>query len=178
MSRVIPAGTISVDWVNHRLERARRRSALCHRVQRARDENRAILKCLGQISSRCWRDSLTRFAEESRKQSCETEPSRALKELFYRGGKNRSNPPQSFPACLLIGRATADTFYLSVEVVHNTGRLSCRATARRTRARLARGWSPASSGRLERKEVIACVVRTRGGSPNGSRRVPVGQPHA
>ena len=36
---------------------------------------------------------------------------------------------------------------------------------------LARGWSLASSGRLERKEVIACVVITRGGSPNGSRRV-------
>src|SRR5262249_34317293 len=36
---------------------------------------------------------------------------------------------------------------------------------------LARGWSPAGSGRLERKEVIACVVITRGGSPNGSRRV-------
>ncbi len=35
----------------------------------------------------------------------------------------------------------------------------------------ARGWSPAGSGRLERKEVIACVVITRGGSPNGSRRV-------
>jgi hypothetical protein len=35
----------------------------------------------------------------------------------------------------------------------------------------ARGWSPVGSGRLERKEVIACVVRTRGGSPNGSRRV-------
>jgi len=34
-----------------------------------------------------------------------------------------------------------------------------------------RGWSPVGSGRLERKEVIACVVRTRGGSPNGSRRV-------
>ena len=27
------------------------------------------------------------------------------------------------------------------------------------------------SGWLERKEVIACVVITRGGSPNGSRRV-------
>jgi hypothetical protein len=36
---------------------------------------------------------------------------------------------------------------------------------------LARGWSLASSGWLERKEVIACVVITRGGSPNGSRRV-------
>src|SRR5262249_42972838 len=36
---------------------------------------------------------------------------------------------------------------------------------------LARGWSPAGPGRLERKEVIACVVITRGGSPNGSRRV-------
>jgi hypothetical protein len=35
----------------------------------------------------------------------------------------------------------------------------------------ARGWSPAGSGRLERKEVIACVVITRGGSPKGSRRV-------
>jgi hypothetical protein len=35
----------------------------------------------------------------------------------------------------------------------------------------ARGWSPAGSGWLERKEVIACVVITRGGSPNGSRRV-------
>src|SRR5271165_5826033 len=35
----------------------------------------------------------------------------------------------------------------------------------------ARGWTPAESGWLERKEVIACVVITRGGSPNGSRRV-------
>src|SRR5208337_2122584 len=35
----------------------------------------------------------------------------------------------------------------------------------------ARGWTPAGSGRLERKEVIACVVITRGGSPKGSRRV-------
>ena len=35
----------------------------------------------------------------------------------------------------------------------------------------ARGWTPAGSGWLERKEVIACVVITRGGSPNGSRRV-------
>src|SRR3954447_16203177 len=36
---------------------------------------------------------------------------------------------------------------------------------------LARGWTPAGPGWLERKEVIACVVITRGGSPNGSRRV-------
>ena len=36
---------------------------------------------------------------------------------------------------------------------------------------LARGWSLAGSGWLERKEVIACVVITRGGSPKGSRRV-------
>src|SRR5262249_51681895 len=36
---------------------------------------------------------------------------------------------------------------------------------------LARGWSPAGPGSLQRKEVIACVVITRGGSPNGSRRV-------
>ncbi len=34
-----------------------------------------------------------------------------------------------------------------------------------------RGWSLAGSGRLGRKEVIACVVITRGGSPKGSRRV-------
>ena len=35
----------------------------------------------------------------------------------------------------------------------------------------ARGWTPVGSGWLERKEVIACVVITRSGSPNGSRRV-------
>jgi len=35
----------------------------------------------------------------------------------------------------------------------------------------ARGWTLTGPGRLERKEVIACVVITRGGWPNGGRRV-------
>jgi len=58
--------------------------------------------------------------------------------------------------------------------IHHTASADFRGVARRRdglEPKPARGWSPAGSGRLERKEVIACVVRTRGGSPNGSRRV-------
>src|SRR5262249_9650172 len=70
------------------------------------------------------------------------------------------------------------------ELIHAIGRLSSLSPGLRAGSGLkrvvrrhdglepdpARGWSPAGSGRLGRKEVIACVVITRGGSPNGSRR--------
>jgi len=46
-----------------------------------------------------------------------------------------------------------------------------RAWYDRLRPAPARGWTPAGPGWLNVKDVITCVVTTRGGSPNGSRRV-------
>ena len=78
-----------------------------------------------------------------------------------------------FSAWLLIVRPRLDRLFVSVETTHthSAGFRVVLPWYDGLEPDLARGWSLARSGRLERKEVIACVVRTRGGLPNGSRRV-------
>ena len=74
---------------------------------------------------------------------------------------------------MLIVWARMDRLFVSVEATHthSAGFRVVLPWHDGLEPDLARGWSLAGSGRLERKEVIACVVITRGGSPNGSRRV-------
>src|SRR5215217_1506819 len=60
---------------------------------------------------------------------------------------------------------------VSVRCTHQTGLRVVRAWYDGLEPAPVRGWTPAGPGWLIVKEVIACVVRTRGGSPNGSRRV-------